>query len=106
MKKRMFLTAVLGLLMVGLVSCNKNEEIPDDSDTDQNGLTSGQWVDMGLPSGLRWASYNLGASKPEGYGDYYAWGDEIQHDVYDWNTYRWSTANSSGGLNEWGLYTC
>lgn len=104
MKKRMFLTAVLGLLMVGLVSCNKNEEIPDDSDTDQNGLTSGQWVDMGLPSGLRWASYNLGASKPEGYGDYYAWGDEIQHDVYDWNTYRWSTANSSGGLNELTKY--
>ena len=32
-------------------------------------------VDMGLPSGLKWASWNLGASKPEEYGDYYAWGE-------------------------------
>ena len=32
-------------------------------------------VDLGLPSGLKWASYNLGASKPEEYGDYFAWGE-------------------------------
>lgn len=32
-------------------------------------------VDLGLPSGLKWASFNLGASKPEEYGDYYAWGE-------------------------------
>ena len=32
-------------------------------------------VDLGLPSGLKWASLNLGASAPEEYGDYYAWGD-------------------------------
>ena len=31
-------------------------------------------VDLGLPSGLKWASFNLGASKPEEYGDYYGWG--------------------------------
>jgi len=32
-------------------------------------------VDLGLPSGVKWASFNLGASKPEEYGDYYAWGE-------------------------------
>ena len=32
-------------------------------------------VDLGLPSGLKWASYNIGASKPEEYGDYFAWGE-------------------------------
>ena len=31
-------------------------------------------VDLGLPSGLKWASFNLGASKPEEYGGYYQWG--------------------------------
>ena len=31
-------------------------------------------VDLGLPSGLKWASFNLGASKPEEYGYYYGWG--------------------------------
>ena len=34
-----------------------------------------QFVDLGLPSGLLWASCNLGASRPEEFGDYYAWGE-------------------------------
>ena len=31
-------------------------------------------VDLGLPSGIKWASFNLGATKPEEYGGYYQWG--------------------------------
>ena len=34
-----------------------------------------EWVDLGLPSGILWATCNVGASQPEEYGDYYAWGD-------------------------------
>ena len=34
-----------------------------------------QAVDLDLPSGLKWASYNLGASKPEEAGDCFAWGE-------------------------------
>ena len=34
-----------------------------------------KWVDLGLPSGLKWATCNVGASKPEDYGNYYAWGE-------------------------------
>lgn len=33
------------------------------------------YVDLGLPSKLKWATYNLGASSPEEYGNYYAWGE-------------------------------
>ena len=33
------------------------------------------WVDLGLPSGLKWATCNVGASLPEEYGDYFAWGE-------------------------------
>jgi len=32
-------------------------------------------VDLGLPSGTLWCKYNLGASQPYEYGDYYAWGE-------------------------------
>lgn len=32
-------------------------------------------VDLGLPSGVKWADFNLGATKPEEFGDYYAWGE-------------------------------
>ena len=33
------------------------------------------WIDLGLPSGLKWATCNVGATTPEGYGDYFAWGE-------------------------------
>ena len=44
-------------------------------------------IDLGLPSGTKWACCNVGASTPEGYGGYYAWGETKEKDVYDWNTY-------------------
>ena len=34
-----------------------------------------EWVDLGLPSGLKWATCNVGASNPGDYGNYYAWGE-------------------------------
>lgn len=33
------------------------------------------YVDLGLPSGTKWATYNVGAKNPEEYGNYYAWGE-------------------------------
>lgn len=34
-----------------------------------------EYVDLGLPSGTKWATCNVGASKPEEYGDIFAWGE-------------------------------
>ncbi len=50
---------------------------------------NGDWVDLGLPSGLLWATRNVGASSPEDYGDYFAWGETSPKSVYDWSTYRY-----------------
>ena len=47
------------------------------------------YVDLGLPSGLKWATMNVGASKPEGYGDYFAWGETKSKGTYNWSTYKW-----------------
>lgn len=44
-------------------------------------------VDLGLPSGTKWATCNVGASSPEENGDYYAWGETVTKSVYDWSTY-------------------
>lgn len=44
-------------------------------------------VDLGLPSGTKWACCNVGADNPEAYGGYYAWGETEEKEVYDWNTY-------------------
>ena len=59
-------------------------------DTIENGHA---WVDLGLPSGLKWATCNIGASKPEEYGDYYAWGETTTKSVYSWDNYKHSTAS-------------
>lgn len=48
-----------------------------------------EWVDLGLPSGTLWATCNVGADTPEGFGDYFAWGETAPKDDYSWETYRW-----------------
>ena len=45
-------------------------------------------VDLGLPSGILWASWNIGASSPSEIGDYFAWGEKESKDAYGWETYR------------------
>ncbi len=46
-------------------------------------------VDLGLPSGLKWASFNVGATAPEEYGDYYAWGEVATKSDYSLATYEY-----------------
>ena len=48
-----------------------------------------EWVDLGLPSGTLWATMNVGADSPEGYGDNFAWGETTPKDVYNWSNYQW-----------------
>ena len=52
-------------------------------------------VDLGLPSGLKWATCNVGADTPEGYGDYFAWGETAPKSNYDWLTYKWCNGSIS-----------
>ncbi|MBR5781229.1 MAG: PEGA domain-containing protein [Bacteroidales bacterium] len=40
-----------------------------------NEVNGHEYVDLGLPSGLKWAACNIGADKAEDYGDYFAWGE-------------------------------
>ena len=48
-----------------------------------NGYINGhEWVDLGLPSGTKWATYNIGANTPEEYGNYYAWGETAPKTTY------------------------
>ena len=49
-----------------------------------------EYVDLGLPSGLLWATCNVGADSPEEYGDYFAWGETQPKAEYEWVTYKWS----------------
>lgn len=48
-----------------------------------------EYVDLGLS--VKWATKNLGASKPSDYGHYYAWGETMVKAEYSWDTYKWET---------------
>ena len=52
-----------------------------------------QAVDLGLPSGLKWASCNIGATTPEDYGNYYAWGETTTKEAYSWATYKYANGD-------------
>ena len=92
--KRTFLF-LLAAIMLGaaLQSCDQEDNNGNNNGGNNNGGGNGnstmsvQWVDLGLPSGLLWADRNVGASSPEVYGNYYAWGETAPKEVYNWNTY-------------------
>ena len=50
-----------------------------------------EWVDLGLPSGLKWAAWNVGATKPEEFGLYFAWGETQGYTgITDTKQFKWS----------------
>lgn len=60
----------------------------DNDDNDDDDYINGhEYVDLGLS--VKWATCNVGASKPEEYGGYYAWGETGEKSEYDWDTYKW-----------------
>lgn len=57
----------------------------------ENGYT---WIDLGLPSGIKWATCNVGAGNPEDYGNYYAWGEVLPKADYSLATYKYANGAS------------
>ena len=55
-----------------------------------------EYVDLGLPSGTLWATCNIGASIPEEFGDYFAWGETIPKGRYYWDNYKWINTDAAG----------
>ena len=82
----------------------KNGKVKRNDDTEftflvnYNGpIESRQFVDLGLPSGTKWAKCNVGADKPEAYGKYFAWGeteDKSGQKSYDWGSYKWANKSN------------
>lgn len=52
-------------------------------------------VDLGLPSGTKWANMNVGATSPEEYGAYFDWAGTKEQDVYDWVHCPYQTQNTT-----------
>ena len=101
MKNRFLFVAMLfATLSLGFVSCDNKGNNPDDptkgGQNEQDGSHKGHaYVDLGLPSGLKWATCNVGATKPEEYGNYYAWGETTPKTEYNWSTYKWCNGSEN-----------
>lgn len=69
------------------------DEITIEVDIDNEPTTGKEnghdWIDLGLPSGLKWATCNVGASMPEDYGNYFAWGETQPKDRYYLSDYKY-----------------
>ncbi|MBR5086054.1 MAG: hypothetical protein IKX31_03495, partial [Muribaculaceae bacterium] len=77
------------LLLVAMLASLSAWAIEQDNTT-----VSHDCVDLGLPSGTLWATTNIGATNPEDFGDYFAWGEIMPKDVYDWSTYMWCNGSN------------
>ena len=56
-------------------------------------------VDLGLS--VKWAAFNLGATKPEEFGSYYAWGETDPKPFYSWGTYKWCKDKEGKEFNKY-----
>jgi hypothetical protein len=84
MKRILTIIAVVAIGLVFFTSCETSIE--------ENGVgkhKGHEYVDLGLPSGLKWATCNIGAESPEEYGDYFAWGEVAPKEYYDWSRYKY-----------------
>ena len=60
-----------------------------------SGMESGhEYVDLGLSDGTLWATCNVGASKPEEAGHFFAWGETSPKASFAWNNYKFGTENN------------
>ena len=76
MKKTILILSIVTLFFAGC----KKDDIFEKGDM---GFVNGHaWVDLGLPSGTKWATCNVGATSPEEYGDYFAWGETSTKSSY------------------------
>jgi len=101
MKKASMILVAFALLTFGMVGCDRNDDIPDNpiTPTDPSEISTGEWVDLGLPSGLLWANCNIGATEPEDYGDYFAWGETQAKIEYNWTNYAFAEGDDDGSLS-------
>ena len=83
----MTVVMLIGMAAIVVMGCTKPKPDPEP------GSELSDWVDLDLPSGLLWATRNVGATSPEDYGDYFAWGETQTKEFYTWSNYRYSNGD-------------
>lgn len=84
-----FQTGKSGTLTIPTKADSKNWTVKDNSKMEIEA------IDLGLPSGVKWANMNVGANRPEDYGDYFAWGETEPKSIYNWGTYKFCNGSET-----------
>ena len=79
MKKTLLILSAIVLFFAG---CKKDTLFEEGEVLYSGSINGYKYINLGLPSGLKWATCNVGASSPEDYGDYYAWGETETKSTY------------------------
>ncbi len=75
---------IYSLVALGIAACGI-----ESSAQDVSGKVKGHpYVDLGLKSGIKWATCNVGAKKVTDKGDYFAWGEVKPKSTYSWSNYK------------------
>ena len=82
------LLTTAGVLLL-VPACEK----PQQEDSQQEKIVIPEAVDLGLS--VKWASFDVGATKPGEIGYYVSWGETEPKSLYKWTTYTWCTGNQS-----------
>ncbi len=82
-------------------ACEKNEPNDGSNNNDPKNDTK-EAVDLGLS--VKWATCNVGATSPEKYGNYYAWGETVTKNNYSWKAYKYGTYNDDGDYSKLTKY--
>ena len=89
MKKYLYnivMVAIVATIAISLTSCDKDSDL---AFAEPQAVSTHEYVDLGLK--VKWATCNVGAEKPEDYGDYFAWGETAPKSDYSWSTYKFTT---------------
>ncbi len=99
--KNLFFIILCGWIVLGFIACAPDEPNKDNTDDSNNvdiaelDFNGHDYVDLGLSSGTIWATCNVGADKPEVFGDYFAWGEtesKVENEYfsnYSWSSYKY-----------------
>ena len=77
------------VLSTSLVSCGDDDGDGGGKTPQEIAANGHEYVDLGLS--VKWATCNVGATTPSGYGDYFAWGETTPKSDYSWSTYKYGS---------------
>ena len=112
----LFIAIVSVAGMLAMSGCNRDDDEESWGESVRISRATGElagheYVDLGLPSGILWATCNVGANSPQEYGDYYAWGETTTKVNYDEGHYTYSgpldnptilSASNDAATANWG----